>query len=436
MPPPNRGERLSFLDHLENIVCSLPKSRNWIILGDLNIRIGKEEFYIHDGVIGNAAIPQPNREDSRKLLELCRSFSLKIENTFFFHNESNTLTYRRNNITSQIDFFISNIHGWFTDVKALRNINISDHKLIKANLLIKNLWGNSQRLPTSNQPRFSPWTNNATSNLPRFSPWTTNAKNLLRPEVKLLLGQNLRDRMTAREITSESVSTEACWSSFKSILFGACNDLPNINGSPSSHEWLSDDTVLLIAELRSLDRRDGALWTTIHRLLRRDRRIYIAKKAFEIDRDIRENRTFDAYKKLKLFCSERVFKPLPSIRLDNNKLITDPDEQMALWLDHYMETFDSRRRVVFPSSSRSAVSSDANFSVVEITKAIKKLRNNKSPGPDNILGEHLKAAPLEVSQLLLGLFNMIWVTGKMPASVYMAENLMEATPIPNLPLPP
>ncbi|XP_065322962.1 craniofacial development protein 2-like [Gordionus sp. m RMFG-2023] len=143
--PPNRDIRLSFLEHLQNIVRSLPKSRNWIILGDLNIRIGKEEFYIHDEVIGNAAIPQPNREDSRKLLELCR-ISLKIENTFFFHNESNTLTYRRNNITSQIDFFISNIHGWFTDVKAMRNINISDHKLIKANLLIKNLWGNSQRL--------------------------------------------------------------------------------------------------------------------------------------------------------------------------------------------------------------------------------------------------------------------------------------------------
>ncbi|CAK9296683.1 unnamed protein product [Gordionus sp. m RMFG-2023] len=89
--PPNRSDRLTFIDDLENIVCSLPRSRNLIILGDLNIRIGEEESFIIDGVIGNAAIPQPNRDDSRKLLELCRSFTLKIENTFFFHNESYTL---------------------------------------------------------------------------------------------------------------------------------------------------------------------------------------------------------------------------------------------------------------------------------------------------------------------------------------------------------
>ncbi|CAK9296681.1 unnamed protein product [Gordionus sp. m RMFG-2023] len=142
--------------------------------------------------------------------------------------------------------------------------------------------------------------------------------------------------MALHEITSESDSTETCWSSFKSILFGACNDLPNINSSPPRHEWLSEDTVLLIAELKSHERRDGDLWITIHRLLRRDRRIFIAKKAFEIDRDMSENRTFDAYKKLKHFCNARVFKTLPSIRLDNNNLLNDPDEQMALRLDHYM----------------------------------------------------------------------------------------------------
>ncbi|XP_065323048.1 craniofacial development protein 2-like [Gordionus sp. m RMFG-2023] len=80
--PPHRSDRLSFLDDLENIVCSLPRGRNLIILDDLNIKIGKEESFITDGVIGNAAIPQPNGEDSRKLLDLCKSLNLKIEIPF------------------------------------------------------------------------------------------------------------------------------------------------------------------------------------------------------------------------------------------------------------------------------------------------------------------------------------------------------------------
>ncbi|XP_065318818.1 uncharacterized protein LOC135926815 [Gordionus sp. m RMFG-2023] len=128
---------------------------------------------------------------------------------------------------------------------------------------------------------------------------------------------------------------------------------------------------------------------------------------------MKDNRTFDVYKKLKHFCSAKVFKPLPFIKLDNNFLITDPDEQIALWLDHYMKIFDSKRPSLFPSSSHNIEPPDANFTVAEITKAINRLRNNESPGHDNILGEHLKAAPSEVSQLLLGLFNKIWHTGKM-----------------------
>ncbi|XP_065318715.1 craniofacial development protein 2-like [Gordionus sp. m RMFG-2023] len=192
--PPHRRDRLSFLDDLENIVCSLPRSRNLIILGDLNIKIGKEESFITVGVIGNAAIPQPNGEDSRKLLDLCKSLNLKIENTFFLHSERNTLTYRRNNITSQIDFFISNIHGWFTDVRALLNINISDHKLVRGSITIRNLWGNSRRLAISNQP--SP------------PPWIIKARNLQCSEVKLLLVQNLRARMALNHGSSESESME------------------------------------------------------------------------------------------------------------------------------------------------------------------------------------------------------------------------------------
>ncbi|CAK9294692.1 unnamed protein product [Gordionus sp. m RMFG-2023] len=168
--------------------------------------------------------------------------------------------------------------------------------------------------------------------------------------VKLQLDLILNDREATFLSSSESQSVEECWASFKNNLFDACNHLPNINNSPPRQEWLIDNTIRMIAQLKLQGERDGHLWTSIHRLLRRDRRIFIAKKAFQIDRDMKENRTFDVYKKLNYFCKAKVFKTLPTIRLDNNKLITDPDEQMALWLNHYMGVFDSRRPTLIPST--------------------------------------------------------------------------------------
>ncbi|XP_065320651.1 craniofacial development protein 2-like [Gordionus sp. m RMFG-2023] len=264
--PPRRNERLAFLDDLENIVNSLPRSRNLIILGDLNTRIGKDDSFIRDGVIGNATLSQLNSDDSRKLLEMCRSINLKVENTFFSHSELNTLTFSRNNIKSQIDFIISNIHSWFIDVKVMPNINISDHKLIRATITVKNLWGNSRRPSLQPQPRYLSWKRNATY--------------LQRPAVKLQLDLFLNDREATFLSSSESQSVEECWASFKNNLFDAYNHLPNINISPPRQEWLSDDTTRMIAQLKLRGERDGHLWTSIHRLLRRDRRIFIAKKGF------------------------------------------------------------------------------------------------------------------------------------------------------------
>ncbi|XP_065322119.1 craniofacial development protein 2-like [Gordionus sp. m RMFG-2023] len=138
--PPNRNERSSFVDSRINTIHSLLGRYNIIILGDFKMKIGKEAEYVNSNVIGHATILQRNCEHSKKLLDFCRNNNFKIENTFFSHRESNTYTFVRARQKSQIDFFISNVHRWFDDVKALTNINISDHRMFRANITVKNLW--------------------------------------------------------------------------------------------------------------------------------------------------------------------------------------------------------------------------------------------------------------------------------------------------------
>ncbi|CAK9302439.1 unnamed protein product [Gordionus sp. m RMFG-2023] len=177
--PPNRRDRLLFLDGLEIVINALPRRYNIILMGYLIIRIGLEEIYKKRDIIGNATLAQPNEDDSMKILDLCISKNLKIENTFFSHGEANTFTFKRGSYRSQIDFIILNVHSWFKDVMAMININLSNHRMIKAKILVRNLWGT---------PIKSNYTINQTTNMFRRQ----NISNLQIPEIRDLFDQKLR----------------------------------------------------------------------------------------------------------------------------------------------------------------------------------------------------------------------------------------------------
>ena len=51
----------------------------------------------------------------------------------------------------------------------------------------------------------------------------------------------------------------------------------------------------------------------------------------------------------------------------------------------------------------------------EIKKAIKTLKNNKAPGPDNIPADALKADIETSAQILYALFGKIWEVEEVPA---------------------
>ncbi|XP_065318791.1 uncharacterized protein LOC135926788 [Gordionus sp. m RMFG-2023] len=327
--PPNWNMRKIFLDEMINILNSLSNRYNVIILGDL----GKDSEYISRGVIGQAAIQQSNDVDSIKFLDYCSNKNFKVENTFFCHRDINKYTFVRGRQISQIDFFISNIHSWFVDVKASTRVNISDHKMVIAVIKIKNIWG---------------YHNNSIPNLMVVNATSSNiifprkANKFLLQGNKTLFEQSLISKKGTFINTTRNGNVEVCWELFKKELAESYERLPNVN-LVSRKEWMSDETLGKIYQLRMTNSSNIDLWKDIKRLLWKDRRIFIAKRAADIDKDMKENRIYDAYKKLKYFCKSSCFVKLPMIVLANGKTITDQDEQMALWLDHYMSIFDSRK---------------------------------------------------------------------------------------------
>ena len=75
------------------------------------------------------------------------------------------------------------------------------------------------------------------------------------------------------------------------------------------------------------------------------------------------------------------------------------------------DNFDPR-----DAASEGTINEDLNseFSYSDITACIKKLKNNKSSGIDNIINEYLKNCPDSVILLIVKLFNLILKTGIIP----------------------
>ncbi|XP_065315259.1 uncharacterized protein LOC135924139 [Gordionus sp. m RMFG-2023] len=207
-------------------------------------------------------------------------------------------------------------------------------------------------------------------------------------------------------------SLEECWSDFKNAIFHAYNNLKH--SQIPKREWLSVETNLILS-IKNDSSRNLELWRRIQRLLRSDRRIFLAKRAEETEMDMRNNKTHDAYKKLKHFCKPACFKKLPILTLQEGNNYIDPEKQMAIWTDFYMSAFESRIPSKIAGFQQPGLPlPHSNFSLIEINKAINKLKNNRAPGSEGIRNEHMKAALESISKYLLAIFTKIWHSGKTP----------------------
>ena len=84
-------------------------------------------------------------------------------------------------------------------------------------------------------------------------------------------------------------------------------------------------------------------------------------------------------------------------------------EQLNILHEKGQENFDPR---TIEHSINEQINKDFTFS--EIKEIIKKLKNNKACGVDNIVNEYLKCCPDEVICLIVDLFNLVLKTGIVP----------------------
>jgi len=101
------------------------------------------------------------------------------------------------------------------------------------------------------------------------------------------------------------------------------------------------------------------------------------------------------------------------IKDKNGKMISDQDEVKRRWTEYFQELYnpktatDQRVLDALPEGGRSE-DIPANIMRDEVEAAIRRLKNNKAPGIDNITAEEIQTAGNSGIELMLKLCRKIW----------------------------
>ncbi|XP_065371295.1 uncharacterized protein LOC135963389 [Calliphora vicina] len=235
-----------------------------------------------------------------------------------------------------------------------------------------------------------------------------------------------------QSLSSTSFNQRKNWQNTKRII----TDAAKAHIGYKAHirkQWISDDTWSLItkrkylkaalnsAKTRNVKANLRSQYTAADRLVKRsarnDKRTWVSNISTEAQVAADTNRSGELYKLVKRIINKPSISGRP-IRYDDGILITSKDEQRDLWADYYYSMLSPGPNYdpIFNCTTHDNVLniSTTTPSLSDIVCAIKTIKNNKSPGNDNISPELLKIDPYTSAQILLTLVEDIWINENVP----------------------
>ena len=395
-----------FYEKLSKAYDDCPSYDVKIILGDMNAKVGREEIF--RPTIGKCSLHKETNENGLRLIDFSTEKGMVVKSTFFAHKKIHLATWESpdGKTNNQIDHFL--IDGrHFSDVinvRTCRGANVdSDHFLVVAVLRAKISRAQCEKYKAAR----------------KFA-----INKLKDPEVANTFASNISTRVNQLPQQSDTHS----WQHLNEIIKSEAVNTLGYQTPNDSKTWFDNDCAKATEEKNEARVKKLTVNTRLavehyktkrreeKRLHRRKKREFQNRTLSELERLRNVNDTRKFYKELNN--QRRGFNPrINMCRALDGTLLTNKEDVLNRWREHFDALLNSGDEVG-DNSNYSFLDDDgqpvAEPTRTEVSDAISSLKNNRSPGPDEIPAELIKSGGEELISIMHEMIVKIWNTELLP----------------------
>ena len=406
------GVKDDFYQQLSGAFDELPAHDVKFLLGDLNARIGQDNS-AWSGVIGKHSLHVSSNDNGLRLLDFCALHQLTIGGTLFQHRDIHKGSWKSpdGRTVNQIDHVCISTK-WshsLLDVRSCRGADIgSDHYLVRGQFRVKLM-----AVQKMNASR-------------RISPAIENLRDQSKVEEYCIALQNRFSCLPMEE------NLDGEWTLVKDTIKEVSMEVLGERPRRRKQQHLSQETKSLIAERSKIkqmapsDNNNRSEYSRANKLVkkscRKDDENWALRVAADLETAAVHGRQREVWQRIKTLSGKKNRKST-AVRDKSGKLIADPSAQRERWGEHFSELLN-------PPPTNADLSDLDHLEVVpcfpylgdgdgpptrlEILNCLKKLKNHKSAGIDEISNEQLKYGASGLVDRMEKLFSKVWNSEAVP----------------------
>lgn len=407
------ADKDAFYEQLQDILDEAPSHDVKLVMGDWNAQLDQNRSGLEQ-VKGPYASGRRTTGNGERLQLFCGINNLAISNTFFAHRNIHKRTWVSpdGKTRNEIDYFCIS-KRWFSsvqDTKVCRGADVgSDHYLLRATLKLK------------------------LKKMQRAKIERPIAVERLKETV---VAENYQLAITNKFQALQDVhDLEEQWDLFQKAVMDSATEIIGRRRGSHRERWITPVTWTLIDNRREIKhKRDQAKTEQtyksatveyraadrlVKRSCRKDKQKWLEGKTKEAQEAATRNDSKTLYRLVRDLTGYKggSGRSVPVKDKSGKALLTEED-QNARWVEHFRETLNQPEpSETFEFTDDTRREEDINhepFTEAEVRFALKKLKNNKAPGIDQIVAELLKKGGNAIISELTKLCNRCWNEKNVP----------------------
>jgi Reverse transcriptase (RNA-dependent DNA polymerase) len=399
-------EKDSFYALLEKTYCDCPRSDVKIVIGDLNAQVGREGVF--KSIIGSHSLHKESNDNGIRLINFAAMMNMVVSSTRFQRKNIHKHTFApvRGGKKTQIDhILIDGRHA--TDVLNVRTYKCthldfehhdSDHYLLGAKI----------RARISNIGR------SRATKCQRFD-----VAKLSSGEVKKSFNEKLEEELTSWDLDQLS------WQQCREIISNTAEECLG-RVAPTKNPWFDDECQAAVQRVIDARKKVVTRSNTLEvKRLQREKKKLLRQKKREYDHkiiaDIEEMQSANESRKFFVAVKKarKSFYPRVAIcRAKEGEMICSRDGVLDRWKQYFDELLNADFDGSLYASARLYNKDDRKEvpppTIDEVELAISRLKNNKSPGADELPAELFKSGNKALSTTLHAIISRIWECESLP----------------------